>query len=429
MRELVIAFLAFGVLIYINEKDLDIGSLIFGESQIDTSSLTDLGEGSSVQKLHKSNPIVHPYHVVSYITGDRRIRASDIDATFITHINYAFVDLVNGKVKSYLSNDQDNLKELCKLREKHPHLKILVSIGGWYRSGGFSDAALTDASRDLFARSAIEFMKKNQLDGIDVDWEYPCSPGAGNTFRKEDKRNFTLLIKVLREHIDRESKLDDRSKDNPYLLTLAGAVGEHYLENTEMNKIHRSIDYINLMCYDFSGKWSRRTAHHSNLYASQSSGGSRIDVTEAVRQYIKAGVPVSKINLGVAFFGRGWNNVQVNNKGLHQQTGDFAGNFAYHTLAEDYMRRGDFQRHWDSLAKAPYLWSPASRTFITYDDTASMRYKVDFIHSQELAGVMFWEYYKDTTNTLLNTIHQRLNFVANKDSVKAILLANASILD
>jgi len=435
MRELLIALIAFGALIYVSEQNLNMEELIFGKSRSQaghSSMQVEGGTNSSVSGLRNHSvispgqkvPIKHSYHVVSFVTGNRRIRSEDIDATYITHINYAFVDLVEGEVKSYLSYDKENLAELCKLREQYPHLRILVSIGGWYRSGGFSDAALTDVNRDKFARSAIAFMKRHRLDGIDIDWEYPGSAGAGNTYRKSDKRNFTLMLKVLREHLDRERQLDGRLEDDPYLLTIAGGVGDSYLGNIEMDRIHRIVDFINLMCYDFSGKWSRRTAHHSNLYASQSSGGSRIDVTESVRQYVKAGVPVSKINLGVAFFGRGWHNVQLDNQGLHQKTGDFAGNFAFHTLQEDYFKRKDFEQHWDSLAKAPYLWSPVSRTFITYDDTASLRHKVDFIHAQELAGVMFWEYYKDTTQTLITALHTRFNELAENGGMNKLQLAD-----
>jgi len=91
-------------------------------------------------------------------------------------------------------DDLANLQALTALRESYPHLKVMISVGGWTWSGGFSDMALTKASRKTFIDSAIAFLNQHKLDGIDLDWEYPGLPGAGNTHRPEDKKNFTRLL-------------------------------------------------------------------------------------------------------------------------------------------------------------------------------------------------------------------------------------------
>ena len=88
------------------------------------------------------------------------------------------------------------------MKDRFPHLKVLVSVGGW-GADGFSDAALTDATRSLFARSVAKFMRNNRLDGIDIDWEYPCSSGGGIKSRPEDRENFSLLLEALRRELDR----------------------------------------------------------------------------------------------------------------------------------------------------------------------------------------------------------------------------------
>ena len=80
---------------------------------------------------------------------------------------------------------------------------------------GFSDAASTDASRSAFARSAVELLREHALDGIDLDWEYPGQGIAGIKFRHEDKQNFTLLLKSVRQQLDRQKDARLRGRRRP----------------------------------------------------------------------------------------------------------------------------------------------------------------------------------------------------------------------
>src|SRR6185503_19386069 len=95
----------------------------------------------------------------------------------LTHINYAFA-LVSKEGEVVLNNPESpaHLSQLQALKAKNPALKIIVSVGGW-GADNFSDAALTDASRDKFAKSVTALIKRYALDGIDLDWEYPGQPG------------------------------------------------------------------------------------------------------------------------------------------------------------------------------------------------------------------------------------------------------------
>jgi chitinase len=71
----------------------------------------------------------------------------------------------------------------------------LISVGGWTWSKNFSDAVLTDTSRQNFVTSAVAIVSKYNLDGIDIDWEYPGMMGDSNVYRPEDKENYTLLFR------------------------------------------------------------------------------------------------------------------------------------------------------------------------------------------------------------------------------------------
>lgn len=367
-------------------------------------------------KAKAQYPQVHPvnkseeYKIVGYVAGWKsNWTADNIDAARLTHINYAFADIVDGKVTSYLDNDEANFEVLNSLKEVNPDLKILISVGGWSRSKFFSDAALTSESRKIFAQSAVGFLKKYHLDGIDLDWEYPGLSGDGNVYRAVDKQNFTLMLKILREYLDRQSEIDGRTAD-PYSLTIATGASQAYLDHTEMHRAQQYLDFINIMTYDFHTGGSPIAGHHSNLYPSKSIHFTGPSADKAVQQHIDAGIPSSKLVLGVPFYGRSWSGVRSTDKGLYQWTNtDKRGSAGFDELRDEYINKNGFTRYWDEEAKAPYLWNPEERTIFVYDDSESLQYKTDYIKARGLGGVMFWEYSSNYGEELLNTLYNGLN--------------------
>jgi hypothetical protein len=196
------------------------------------------------------------YKIIGYVRGRAEINA--ISAEKLTHINYAFAKVNPLGVIDFEDRDAPaHLAQLQALKARNPQLKLIVSVGGW-GADFFSDAALTDASRCRFAMSAVDLIKRYALDGIDLDWEYPGQPGPGIGFRAEDKENFTLLLKTVREELDRLGEARRRK----YTLSIASAGGK-YFEHTEMNRLHVYLDWINVMSYDLSGGWSPGAGHHT----------------------------------------------------------------------------------------------------------------------------------------------------------------------
>lgn len=350
------------------------------------------------------------YKIIGYVAGWRDNWSTDmIDAEKLTHINYAFADIEDGRVVSINENDTHNFQILDSLKSENPDLKILISVGGWTRSTFFSDAALTEDSRRVFAESAIEFMKTYDLDGIDLDWEYPGQAGAGNVYRAADKENFTLMLKKLRELLDEQTKIDGR-EDNPYLLTIATGASKSFLENTEMHRSHQYLDFINVMTYDYHTGGSPIAGHHTNLFPSASPHFTGSSADQSIQWHIDAGIPSHKLVLGVAFYGRFWTDVRPQEHGLYQWTpGGEHGSLSFDELNESYMNRNNFTRFWDEEAKAPYLWNPETRKFITYDDEESLEHKADYIRARGLGGAMFWEYSNNLGEELLHILYNGLN--------------------
>ncbi|WP_420707444.1 glycosyl hydrolase family 18 protein [Paenibacillus sp. 1001270B_150601_E10] len=403
-------------------------------------------------------------YFIEWAIYDQNYQVEHIDGSQLTHLNYAFADVCWNGRHGNPSNAKDNpnkqtwpckdsgvptqtgnvpngaivlgdpwadvnhddgipleweecSKGLCgnfyklkQLKAKYPHLKTLLSVGGWTWSNRFSDVAADPTARQNFANSAVNVIRTYGFDGIDVDWEYPVEGGlTGNSARPEDKQNFTLLLQDVRAKLNQAGSEDGRT----YLLTIATRANESYLRTTEIAQVASIVDWMNIMTYDFHGDWEQATNHNAPLYSDphdpSSSTGFYVDY--AVKAYKQAGVPSDKIVLGLPFYGRGWKNCAKgpNQDGLYQActpdyNGDVAargtwdnyetgstGMFDYGDLIANMVNKNGYTRYWNDAAKVPYLYQPSTGTFISYEDLESISYKTAYIKSESLGGAMIWD--------------------------------------
>jgi len=297
-----------------------------------------------------------------------------------------------------------NLAWLVRLKQDNPALSVLVSVGGWSWSGNFSDMALTKTSRGVFIDSVNEYIERNKLDGLDIDWEYPGQAGSSSHFRAEDKRNFTLLLEELRASFDQQEKGLHRR----LLLTIAAGASMSYLSHTDMAEVQRYVDTVNLMAYDYYEPGDGGiTGHHAPLYANPLDPNG-VSADRSVMEFEKAGVPADKIVLGVPFYGHVWGAVERANHGLYQRGKAMGSTYVqYGDLTKTMLGKG-FDRYWDPVASAPYLYNTESGTFVSYEDPESLAAKCEYVVKQKLAGVMFWDYAGDPDGVLLDALNKGL---------------------
>ena len=346
-------------------------------------------------------PAPEEFRVIAYVAGWSM--PATIHPEKLSHINFAFARIDDsGRVVFEDSRFASALKSLLALKQRNPQLKVLVSVGGW-EADGFSDAALSEASRTTFAQSAVAFLREHKADGIDLDWEYPGQGVAGIKYRAEDKQNFTLLLKTLRAQLDAASEAEGRTARDRYLLTIASADRE-YFDHTEMETLHVHLDWLNIMSYDFFNSLTSTTGHHAGLYASDLAAPGDRNADASVRQHLAAGIPPDKLVLGLAFYGRGFAGVNPLNDGLHQPYARYEGDHSYADLANELIGSQGFVRYWDERARAPFLWNGAAGLFITYDDPQSIRAKADYVRENRFGGMMFWEMSQDRNDELLDVI-------------------------
>lgn len=350
----------------------------------------------------KTTKIVGYYAAWSAYSG---FTPDKIDASKLTHINYAFANIGSDLriTLGYPDVDLANFSKLNALKQNHPGLKTLIAVGGWSWSGKFSDAALTDVSRTAFADSCVEFMVKYGFDGVDMDWEYPVSGGmATNVKRPEDKQNFTQLLKKLREKLDARGSLDGKH----YLLTMAGAAANGYVYTTELNILHQYLDYGNIMAYDIHGTWDRYTDFNAPLKNNTDSTLQvQWSVGTSVNAWLQAGFPTEKIVVGIPFYGYKYNAVNNANNGLYQaHSGGSA--ITYANIVANFLHAPGYTRYFYQQSLVPWLFNGS--TFISYEDEQSIGLKAGYIKSKGVGGAMIWELSQDSKGVLLNSLYQAL---------------------
>jgi chitinase len=302
-----------------------------------------------------------------------------------------------------------SFRQLQKLKAKYPKLKVAISIGGWTYSKFFSDVSATDASRKKFVSSCIDLYIKGNVpvsdgaggpgtaagifDGIDIDWEWPGSEGhVGNHVSPNDKTNFGLLLTEFRAQLDALG-------GKHYLLTaFMPANPATIASGIDLPVVFKALDFGNVQGYDFHGPGSDNSwePHQTNLSGAlyqpkNDPSTAKFSGDIALSQYLNAGVPGSKLTLGLPFYGQGWTGVaDGGNHGLFQAaTGAAAGTYA--KGVEDFKvlkTRFPNPMH-DTTAIAAYGYDGSN--FWSFDDAWAIEQKAAYIRTKGLAGAMVWE--------------------------------------
>ncbi|GAA1078380.1 chitinase C-terminal domain-containing protein [Nocardiopsis metallicus] len=473
----------------------------------------------------------------------------DIPWDKISHINYAFGHVNSDNELSVGPDTPDNpatgmtwdrpglepdpefdydghFNLLNKFKKDNPGVRTLVAVGGWAETGGFfgpdgervdsggfysmttTETGVNHAGIETFADSAVEFVREYGFDGLDIDYEYATSmQGAGSPddYWISDARRGLLwegyeeLMRVLREKLDEAAVADGTY----YQLTVAAPSSGWLLRGQEVHQVVQYLDFVNMMTYDLHGTWNHFVGHNGALFDSGQDPELR-DVYNAfdgigylnadwAHHYFRGAMQAGRINLGVPFYTRGWQDVQGGENGLwgtsalpdqtqcqpgtgiNDPCGHGAGgidnlwfdsdpitgdaieagvNPIWHVLnlengvvgdyVEDYgvdtELVGTYERHWDDVTKNEWWWNPQTRTFLSGDADQTISAKADYVADTGLGGVMIWEMAGDYSydadaeqyfmgDTLITSLHQTLSNAGPYGAVKAETPAPEQVLD
>jgi chitinase len=316
---------------------------------------------------------------------------------------YTAAESVDGVADVWGAPLRGHWNQLRKLKAKHPQLKVLISLGGWSWSRGFASAARPE-NRQAFVASCIDAYIRGNLptfdyaggagaaagvfDGFDIDWEYPAACGL-TCGGAEDTANFTALLAEFRRQLD---------AIRPGLqLTVAIGAGIDKIRVTQPDLYHPYVDAINLMAYDFHGGWENRTNFHSALFDSpndpSTGDAAQYNSNDAVLALLARGVPATKINLGMASYGRGWTNVGAANNGLYQSGTAAPGSLEAGIERYAALKALGWPSYRDSASMARWIFN--GNTFWSFDDPSTIADKMSYVQTQGLGGAFLWDFSGD----------------------------------
>jgi chitinase len=346
-----------------------------------------------------------PYYVKNIVTSG--------SASSLTHVIYAFATITNNQCASAdpnadyqavftgadsVSGEADsggagelagNFNQLKELKAAYPSLKVLVSIGGGGLDPSIFSNAVTPANLKAFVTSCVNMYIKGNFaagiaqpgifDGIDIDWEFPASAA--------DQANFIAMLQEFRTQL---------SAINPSLeLSNASPAGSWAWQYMDLPDAQKSVDFFNVMTYDYDGPWNNATGFVAPLYQAKldPDAGNNADAT--IQAYItQLGISPAKMNFGMPFYAYDWTGAATADNGLFEPGTADQNSYGYNYAAT----LAGYQTYRDSTTQAPWLFNAATGTFWTYDDQTSLAFKTDYAVKNQLGGIMFWELSGDTAS-------------------------------
>lgn len=417
----------------------------------------------------------------------RDFNVPKIDGSKITHLNYSFYGTSfdparpeNTKLKcldTYADFEhteggipwdapvKGNFYDMKKLKEKYPHLKILISVGGWTKGQDLSPISASPIARAALAADMANFLVTYPfIDGFDIDWEYPLSGGTDGTeivngspvppqkYSPDDNKNLVYLLKAMRQAMP--NKLITIAAGNNVRKVSSQYLGPNNRAQYGMTEdLSTYCDYITYFGYDLGGNWYDKTSYNAPLYASGNPNDPLYSATqsesldELTSQYLNViGIPANKLIMGIPFYGKKFDNVATNSTnglfvaapryavsgctnpqnptgtwdgaGACEKSGsieicDLVGNPV--TNSHPYLdpntmmvtptaTAAGWVRYFDNTTKVPYLYNASLKQFISYEDKQSIDLKAQYIKNKNLGGGMIWELSQDTRGSIANSL-------------------------
>ncbi|XP_008184295.1 probable chitinase 10 isoform X2 [Acyrthosiphon pisum] len=345
-------------------------------------------------------PSAEYFKVVCYFTNWAWYRhsggkylPSDIDPSLCTHIIYGFAVLDNDELTIRAHDtwaDFDNFFYRKVTALKKFGVKVLLAIGGWNDSAGskYSELVNNPLARSKFVEHVVGYLKQNDFDGLDFDWEYPkcwqvdCKRGP-----KSDKEGFSRLLLDLREAFDKEG----------FLLSAAVSPNKVVIDaGYDVPLLSATLDWISVMAYDYHGQWDKKTGHVAPMYSHPDDFDMTYNANFTLYYWVNQGADPRKLIMGMPTYGQSFSLASKNN-GLNAPTygGGEAGDatrsrgfLSYYEICHKVLKR-DWQLVQDPLGRmGPYAYS--GNQWVSFDDQDMIRFKSEFVVRNDLGGAMIW---------------------------------------
>ncbi|KAG8983847.1 hypothetical protein FRB90_005699, partial [Tulasnella sp. 427] len=154
---------------------------------------------SSTSTSAQTSPTAGQPFVAAYYPDWTTMTPEKIDFDRFDWIDFAFAVPNSKFVPAFTGDNSEDLLQRLVTAAHNAGKKVKLSVGGWTGSKYFSTAVSTSSNRQTFANNILAVYNKFDVDGIDIDWEYPGTSGnGGNIISSSDSANYLSFLKILR---------------------------------------------------------------------------------------------------------------------------------------------------------------------------------------------------------------------------------------
>jgi chitinase len=312
-----------------------------------------------------------------------------------THLCHAFVVAdADGKIRP---NNACPNRQLVTDAHK-AGVKVLLSLGGWGWDKQFAAIVSQTETEDRYANSVLTIVDQYDYDGIDLDWEYPDT--------KAEIIGFDRLCRRFRKELDALG----RKKGRHLFQTMAASANPSTLQWLSNKLLRETMDWVNVMTYDYTGDWTSYAGHHAPLFASSKQPAPPRSIELTMKYLVDRGMPANRLAVGLPLYGKGfavsepYASTKKATKGPAPRGGSYSN-------IEKLIREKGWTRRWDDETKNPWALAPDRSAVIGYDDAESLSLKTAWAMKQGFRGVFFWQIsgdlLPDGTNPLQAASHKK----------------------
>ncbi|KAK0206363.1 glycoside hydrolase [Desarmillaria ectypa] len=295
--------------------------------------------------------------------------------------------------------------------------KVKLSVGGWTGSKDFSKIVSSGQGRSSLAKSMLSLYRKYNLDGIDIDWEYPGQAGESSAFQKDDSANLLTFLQLLRKTLPSGAKISAAVQPTTF-------VGDDGQPMRDMSKFAKVLDWVTIMNYDVSLS-SSTPGPNAPLGSCSSAKRPNANAKGGLRAWTSAGFRANQIVLGIASYGyiskSAAKELVIRNNPLTPDQGGknmimFKNLVKQGALTSDYKGAEGFTRLWDKCSSTPFLRSETAGQVVSYDDPQSIMLKGQFVKKSGMLGTNMWDMNGDTKDWALTNAARKGMGISPKSS-------------
>ncbi|XP_033739595.1 putative chitinase 1 [Pecten maximus] len=323
-----------------------------------------------------------------YRDGKMGLAPEDIDPYLCTHVVFAYATLDDTGTQirvpdGYETEELNLFRRFHSMRSKNEDLVMMLSVGGWATDSKlFSKTVSSEENMQHFAEEAINYLRKHDFDGLDIDWQFPATRGSP----PEDVQRYYRFLRLLQWEFEHEEEPDDKST---LILTISvDPTVERATISYDLPRYSRWVNWINMKMFDFYGHWNDPNVanHHSALYSAHDPN----NVNNLSRYWVNKGVPRHKIVLGLPMYGRSFTLVNRNYTQAGAPTvgpgADEGDGYPISQLC--HLIKNGAKEMMIADKRVPYV--VINNEWIGYDNPESIKQKARIVFNNFLGGVMIW---------------------------------------